>query len=221
MFITFVALPYYWIRSLFVRKYGDTQRIYKEMKMYPRHFFGIRGKSVRSIGDTTDKYDTCVYISNHQSHNDIFITLAAINKPIRFIAKKELFTSFVTGTFMKMSRSYPLDRENPRQSLTILKNAVDDVAKGYSVLAFPEGTRSHQKEMLPFKDGIFAMLRKVKVPIVPMYIKESYNEKQKEFSVYFGEPILPEQFSEMRGADLSDFVRSAMEDLKAKAYEAT
>lgn len=218
MFITFLVLPFYWIRSQFLRKSKNQEKIDRELRMYPRHYLGFRRIRIVMHGAQPNPKIPCMYVSNHQSHNDIFITLGSVNRPFRFIAKKELFTNFVTGTFMKMSRSYPLDREDPRQSLVVLKEAVDDIKNGASVLAFPEGTRSYRKEMLEFKDGIFAMLRKAKAPIVPMYIKESFNEKQKEFHVYFGDCVNPEEYEKMKGAELSEFIFSKMETLMNSAY---
>ncbi|QIK69719.1 1-acyl-sn-glycerol-3-phosphate acyltransferase [Erysipelothrix sp. HDW6C] len=218
MLITFLALPYYWVRSFFIRKSGDPEKIARELKTYPRDYFGIRGKKVTPIGDTTHIYPNCVYLSNHQSHNDIFIVLDAIQKPFRFIAKKELFSNPATGPFMRMSQSYPLDRDDPRQSLTQLKQAVNDINAGCSVLAFPEGTRSHQAEMLEFKAGMFSMLRKSTVPLVPLYIKDSFNEQTKNYEIYFGDPILPEVFQSMKGTELCDYVRARMEELKEHAY---
>ena len=218
MFVTFMVLPFYWIRAQFLRRFGSDEKKYKEMKMYPRHYFGFRGIKVVSHGFMPDEKTPIVFVSNHQSQNDIFITLSAINRPFRFIAKKELFENIITGPFMKMSESYPLDREDARKSLTMLKQAVDDANQGHSILAFPEGTRSYQKEMLPFKDGIFSMLRKVKVPIVVLYIKESYDESQKEMHVYFDEPLQVESFKNLKGIQLSELVKERMNQLKEEAY---
>ena len=120
-----------------------------------------------------------------------------------FVAKKELFERKVTGTFMKMSESYPLDREDARESLLLLRNVVKDVNAGHTAFAFPEGTRSYKSDMLPFKDGLFSMFRKADVPIVVMYIKESYNELQKDFHVYFSDPIQPKTFKPLKGQELS------------------
>lgn len=218
MAITILVLPFYWIRSQFLRRWGSDKKIHKEMKMYPRHYFGVRSIEVVSHNKNLDLNQNYVFVSNHQSHNDIFVTLAAINHPFRFVAKKELFESPVTGTFMKMSKSYPLDRDDARKSLNILKEAVADTKEGHSILAFPEGTRSRQKDLLEFKDGIFSMLRRVDVPIVSMYIKESFDETQSKMHVYFDTPLQPEEFNHLKGVELSNLVRDRMNKLKDEAY---
>lgn len=119
---------------------------------------------------------------------------------------------------MKMSDSYPLDREDARESLLLLRNVVKDVNAGHTAFAFPEGTRSYKSDMLPFKDGLFSMFRKADVPIVVMYIKESYNELQKDFHVYFSDPIQPETFKPLKGQELSELIFEVMNQLKDKAY---
>lgn len=218
MLVTFIALPYYWIRSFFIKKTGDELKIHKEMKTYPRDFFGIRGKKVKRIQVGQKMDETCIYVSNHQSMNDIFIAIDSVEEPFRFVAKKELFTNFVTGPFMKMTYSYPLDRDDPRQSLMMLKQVLVDIEAGHSVFAFPEGTRSRQAEMIEFKDGIFAMLRKAKVPMIPLYIKDSFDKKQKIYEVYYGEPVMPDTYNKMKGAELSAYMKARMNELKDIAY---
>lgn len=218
LFVTYLVLPVYWIRSFFFRKWGSEASIYKELKRYPKHYFGFRRIKIKIHGDQPAADVPVVYVSNHQSMNDIFVTLGSVNRQFRFIAKKELFDNPITGTFMRLTKSYPLNREDARESLMILKEAVNDVNNGASVLAFPEGTRSGKKELLEFKDGIFSMLRKAKAPIVPMYIKESFNEQQKEINVYFGEALQPEYFNKLKGVELSEAVFDIMQELMVEAY---
>lgn len=218
MFITFLVLPVYWIRSIIIKKFKLKNRVHRELKLYPKHYLGFRGIKVKVCGEQPASDVATIYLSNHQSMNDIFVTIAAVNKQFRFIAKKELFTNIVSGPFMSMSESYALDRDDARASLSLLKKAVADVDNGHSILAFPEGTRSHSKDLLEFKDGIFAILRRASAPIVVMYIKESFNEKQKEIEVYFGKTIEPSEYNKLKTKELSDLVFNNMQDLKSEAY---
>lgn len=218
MFITLLVLPFYWIKSQYLRRFGSKFQIQKEMKRYSKHYLGFRRIKVEIHGFKEDKDQNYIFICNHQSHNDIFVCLAAISQSFRFIAKKELFENFVTGTFMKMSQSYPLDRDDARESLTLLKKAVADVNNGVSVLAFPEGTRSYQKDLLEFKDGMFSVLRRAKAPMVFMYIKESYNEKQHVIHVYFSKLFPADKYNHLKGNVLSQYAFEEMNRLKVQAY---
>lgn len=213
MLITFIALPYYMLRAKRLLKKGSSSEIEKELKRYGDDYFGIRKKEIVTHGE--DNYlnlENCIFISNHQSHNDIFILLSCLKKPFRFIAKKELFDSFIFKDFMKLSKSYPLDREDDRASLLVLKKAVKDIQEEKaSVVVFPEGTRSHSDTMRPFKSGLFSMLRRAKTPFVPVYIHQSYSKKDDVYHVYFGKPITD---IKLKGPELSEIAYKSILQLQ-------
>lgn len=218
MLVTFMLLPFYWVRAHYLLRFGSEKAIRKELKRYPRHYFGFRGIKVIGHGKLPDQSVPSIYISNHQSMNDIFVAMAIVDRPVRFVAKIELFKNFITSPFMRLSKSYALDRSDAKQSLISLKQAVNDSKEGHTLVVFPEGTRSKRKEMLEFKDGIFQMLRKAESPLIPMYIKESYNEKQKDLHVYFGEAIMPETYQSMNGKELSIKVKAIMQSMYDDLY---
>lgn len=218
MFLTFMALPYYMIRCNILLKSKDKLKIKNELKRYGDDFLGIRSVKLKISGEENYlNLDNCVFVSNHQSHNDIFILLSGLKKQFRFIAKKELFSNFIFKNFMKLSQSYPLDRNDDRASLMVLKQAIKDInEEGASVVVFPEGTRSHGPMMGDFKVGLFSMIRRSKAPVVPIYIENSYESGAKEFRVQIGNPI---ETSGLSGADLCSLTQVAMERLKALSLQ--
>lgn len=216
MFLTFAALPYYMLRAKKLLKKGNFETVQKELKRYGDDFIGLRKERVIPHGEENYlNYENCIFVSNHQSHNDIFILLSCLKRPFRFIAKKELFDSFIFKNFMKLSQSYPLDREDDRASLLVLKDAVKDIKEDKaSVVVFPEGTRSHGAKMNPFKTGLFSMLKRAETPIIPVYIHESYKKNTKVFHVYFGEAIVDYK---LKGPALADFAYTSIEKLQNNA----
>lgn len=216
MLLTFIALPYYMIRCKILLKKQDPDLIRKELSRYGNDFLGIRNITLEIQGEAHYRdLDSCVFVCNHQSHNDIFILLAALKKQFRFIAKKELFTNFIFKKFMKLSESYPLDRKDDKASLLVLKQAVKDISETQaSVVVFPEGTRSHSPELGEFKVGLFSMLRRAKTPIVPIYIENSYEVGAKTFKVHIGAAIEPDGLS---GAALCDKSREAIIALQQRS----
>lgn len=215
MVITFCALPYYMSRTKKLLKNPDDEKIFIESKRWGNDFLGIRGKRVENIGqENYENLGNCIFVSNHQSHNDIFILLSAINRPVRFIAKKELFTSKIFRHFMKLSKSYPLDREDPRESMKVLKQVIQDLdSEKCNVVVFPEGTRSGSSEMLEFKVGLFSMLSRSETPIIPTYIHESFDSKRKVYKVSYGEAVYPKG---IKGQELSDLVKDRIKGLQNK-----
>ena len=218
MLLTFIALPYYMFRAKKLLKNGDARTIKKELKRYGDDFFSIRKKQIVTHGEENYlNLENCIFISNHQSHNDIFILLSCIKKPFRFIAKKELFDSFIFKDFMKLSQSYPLDRKDDRASLLVLKEAVKDIQEDKaSVVVFPEGTRSHSSQMNDFKTGLFSMLKRAKTPFIPVYIHNSYKDENNVYHVYFGEAI---DDYKLKGPELSKRAYSSIGKLQDEVFE--
>jgi 1-acyl-sn-glycerol-3-phosphate acyltransferase len=114
-----------------------------------------------------------IFMSNHQSNFDIFALLAAMPRQIHWIAKKELFDIPLFGPSMRRGGYIPLDRGDGRKALQSMDEAAATIHQGKSVVLFPEGTRTPDGNLLPFKRGGFILARKAAVPVVPVTINGS------------------------------------------------
>ena len=114
-----------------------------------------------------------IFMSNHQSNFDILTLLAIMPRQIYWIAKKELFDIPVFGTSMRRGGYIPLDRSDGRKALRSMDNAAAIIRSGKSVVIFPEGTRSRDLRLLPFKRGGFMLALRAGVPVVPVTINGS------------------------------------------------
>lgn len=114
-----------------------------------------------------------IFMSNHQSNFDILSLLASLPRQIYWIAKKELFDIPVFGTSMKRGGYIPLDRSDGRRALKSMDSAAAIIRAGKSVVMFPEGTRSRDLRLLPFKRGGFMLALRAGVPVVPVTINGS------------------------------------------------
>lgn len=114
-----------------------------------------------------------IFMSNHQSNFDIFALLAAMPRQIHWIAKKELFDIPLFGPSMRRGGYIPLDRGDGRKALQSMDEAATTIQQGKSVVLFPEGTRTPDGSLLPFKRGGFILARKAAVPVVPVTINGS------------------------------------------------
>jgi 1-acyl-sn-glycerol-3-phosphate acyltransferase len=153
-----------------------------------------------------------LFVSNHQGYFDIPLLLGFVDKPKSFIAKKELGDIPVFGRWMSRIKCVFIERENVRQSLRAFQEAAKILKTGYSIVIFPEGTRSKSSEMNPFKRGSLKLGTKSGVPIVPVAIDGSYlileaNKraiKPTEIFIKVFEPIDPKKLSKEEEAQLPD-----------------
>ena len=114
-----------------------------------------------------------IFMSNHQSNFDILALLATMPRQIHWIAKKELFEIPIFGPSMRRGGYIPLDRSDGRKALQSMDEAAATIHQGKSVVMFPEGTRTQDGKLLPFKRGGFILARKAEVPVMPVTINGS------------------------------------------------
>ncbi|MEZ4984329.1 MAG: HAD-IB family hydrolase [Saprospiraceae bacterium] len=116
-----------------------------------------------------------VFIFNHQSSADLLIAAKLIRRDALGIAKKELQTTPIIGQMLMASGAIFLDRKNKEKAIEALKPAVDALQSGTSIIIFPEGTRSYDYTLGPFKKGAFHIAMQAGVPVVPIVIKNAHD----------------------------------------------
>ncbi len=115
-----------------------------------------------------------VFICNHQSMLDIIFVPALLPTNIRFVAKKELGRVPLWGWILKNSAGIMVDRKNPRAAVASITQAIARLPRGFSVVVFPEGTRSADGCLQPFKKGAFHIARATGLPVVPIAIEGAH-----------------------------------------------
>ena len=156
-----------------------------------------------------------IYMGNHQGNFDIHALSIAIPRLFSWVAKEELFRVPLFGRAMRRAGYIALDRSDGRKALRSMRLAAERIAAGASVVIFPEGTRTVDGSLLPFKRGAFLLAAKAGVPIVPFTINGSreinprnrLELKPGTISVSFAQPILTAEVPE---GDLMERVREAI-----------
>jgi 1-acyl-sn-glycerol-3-phosphate acyltransferase len=118
-----------------------------------------------------DPQRSYIYMPNHQSNADIPLLLGRLPVQFRWLAKAELFRIPIFGRAMRGVGYISIDRSNRKSAFASLKRAAQTIRNGTSVLIFPEGTRSRDGRILPFKKGGFVLAVDAGVPIVPIVIR--------------------------------------------------
>ncbi len=172
--------------------------------------FGFRmvllsaGVKIRCIGKENVPTDRAVlYTANHRSYADIPIGYLTVPGVTGFIAKKQIKKVPSLSWWMTNMNCLFLDRDDMRQGMKTILAAIDNIKAGFSMFVMPEGTRNHQDEMLPFKEGTFKIAIKSGCPIIPVAITNSdaiYElhrpwVRKANVIIHYGKPIFVEDLT--------------------------
>lgn len=174
--------------------------------------------------ENVPKNEPVLYISNHRSYFDVPVAYVSLPTLTGFMAKKEIAKVPFLRTWMRFLQCLFLDREDIKQGLKTVLKGIEQVKSGYSVFISPEGTRNHEKEMLPFKEGSFKIAEKTGCAIVPVALSntdeifENHSPKIKATHVVieFGKPIYPESLDKEQRKFLGSHVQSIIRDMLEK-----
>ena len=159
-----------------------------------------------------------VYMANHQSNFDIPVLLGYLPVQFRWLAKAELFKIPVFGRAMLGAGYVKIDRFNQESAFESISEAAQKMKNGVSVMIFPEGTRSKDGRIRPFKKGGFVMAVDSGVPIVPVIIrgtlpimaKSSLRINRGDVEMEIAKPIDTIDYSRETKEELMDRVRSVI-----------
>jgi 1-acyl-sn-glycerol-3-phosphate acyltransferase len=124
--------------------------------------------------DTIPTNQPLIIVANHQGAADIPVLLAYLPVCFRFAIKKELFDIPVFGWYLKAAGYFPINRELVLSAYKMVENIIEILKSGESVMIFPEGTRTRDGSLGPFKRGSLMAALKSGAPILPVAISGSY-----------------------------------------------
>ncbi|NTU68370.1 MAG: 1-acyl-sn-glycerol-3-phosphate acyltransferase [Chlorobiaceae bacterium] len=176
---------------------------YRMASWWGRFSARVVGIRVEVVGqEHYDPAGTYLIVSNHAGMADIPLILASIHLNLRFVAKEELGRVPLLGRVMKGSGYVLIKRGQNREALQSLLEAAKRLREGRSMHIFPEGTRSEDGRLLPFKRGAFIIASKAGVPVLPVSIigshlitpKKSLKIRRGAVKLVIGEPIDPASY---------------------------
>ena len=156
--------------------------------------------------------------SNHQGMFDVLAIAATCDRPLGTVLKKELKDVPFLKQIIACTKSFPMDREDVRQSLTVIQSVIKEVNSGRSYLIFPAGTRSKSSnDLLEFHNGSFRCALKTKCPVIPIALVDCYKvldqkgSKPVTVQIHYLKPIPYEEYQDMNTKDLAALVRDRIE----------
>ena len=152
----------------FFDKTGDMQG--RLARVWARTLLGASGIQVDVEGlEHIDPNASYVFIANHLSYMDTPVALAHIPVQFRFLAKRGLFQIPLLGSHLRRTGHIPVPRGDPRASVKTMQVAAETIqSKKISLLIFPEGGRSQDGVLRPFKEGGAYIAIRAGVPLVPL-----------------------------------------------------
>lgn len=225
--VLFVALTGFWVQlllfllTIFDRNRRLPGRMYRKMgwwsaKISPAWHFRVAGEVPAYRPRRT------VVVSNHQSQGDPFL-ISGLPWEMKWLGKKELFKIPFVGWSMVLAGDIALNRGERDSAKSAMAKCADYLRRDMPVMIFPEGTRSRDGELLPFKAGAFRLAIEEQADILPLAVagtrfalpKGSWKVGRSDGLVTVGEPISTE------GMTLDDIdalmarTRAAIEALRA------
>jgi 1-acyl-sn-glycerol-3-phosphate acyltransferase len=152
-----------------------------------------------------------VLVSNHQSFLDPLFCGTPIKKQLHFLARDTLFTNRFFGWLISSVNTIPVKQDEA--DLTAMRKVIAKLKEGCSVCLFPEGTRTSDGKITPFKPGISLLCRRGQAAIVPVLIDGAFEcwprhkkifSPGKKISVCYGKTITAQQVKEMDDRQLAD-----------------
>lgn len=235
MFRTLYWFIYFWlyqVGAIFKLKKAD--RLLEEGKIAERDALAtpevirwanallkVAGCKVERIGgEHLIKDRPVLYVSNHQGNFDIPILLGTIPGSKGFVAKDSIEKMPLVSKWMKHIHCVFMNRENLRQSAAAINEGIKNLKAGYSMVIFPEGTRSLDGELLEFKPGALKLGTKPAVPIIPITIdgsihmmpKGSIAIKPSKVRVVIHPPIMPEDYADKDTTELAESIKATIQN---------
>lgn len=182
----------------------------------------IAGVKVTVNGKENMPDEAALYVGNHRSYFDILVLYVQCKNVTGFIAKDSMEKIPSLRVWMRYLYCLFLKRDDLKQGMKVILQAIDYVKQGISVCVFPEGTRNKGEELsvLPFKEGTFKIALKTGCPIVPVSLNhtadifENHVPKMKKTHVVveYGKPIYPSDLDKEAQKHIGATCRAIIEE---------
>ncbi len=151
----------------------DDPALHVVPKKWAKRFMKMTGSTISIEGYEHMPEGAVVFVGNHESDFDIPLLIGSFEKPLGFVAKKETESIPLISSWMRVIGCVFMDRNSRKGAIHGLKQGIEKVKNGHSLVIFPEGTRNRGGDVLEFKAGSLRLAKDGLAPIVPIVIEGS------------------------------------------------
>lgn len=210
-----------------MRKYAYHPKKYSEIERYSLVnyviSFMVKSGKIRTEAyglENLPKEGGYMMYPNHQGKYDVLGIVRTHKKPCSFVMDKDKSYTILVREFVDLLQAKRLEKDNPRQGITIINQVAKEVANGKRYILFPEGGYkfNNKNELGEFKAGSFKIALKSKAPIVPVALIDSY----KVFNsfhfgpittyVYYLKPIAYEEYKDLKTQEIAELVKNRIQE---------
>ena len=218
----FWRVPGAWLKLCRYAKHTDR---YPEQEKYDhiRYIMELAVKSgnidlIITGQDKLPQENGFILYGNHQGMFDVVALVATFPRILGAVFKKELANIPFLKQVIACTKSFAMDREDVRQSLTVIQKVTEEVKLGRNYLIFPEGTRSKKGNVMgDFHGGSFRCVVKAKCPIVPVAFIDSFKVldqkgcKKVGVQIHFLEPIPFAEYGHLKTVEVAQLVKDRIQ----------
>jgi len=182
-------------------------------------FFDLKTYGVKNVPKTGG----VLLVSNHQSYLDPILVGVQVFRPISYLAKSELFRNPIFGWFIRGLNAFPV--RQGAGDVGAVKETILRLQEGGALNIFPEGSRSEDGQLQPIERGASLVIRRAKVPVVPVVIDGSFRAWPRGRKFFRDSPVRllygpPMELAHLRPDEISKTIdatfRAMLKELKAK-----
>ena len=223
-------IPAAWVKLCKYAKHTDEysyEEKYKHIRYILKHVCKSGNIDLQVTGvENIPQEDGFLMCGNHQGIFDIVAIVESFERPIAGVFKKELSDIPFLKQVIQCTHSFPMDRQDVRQSMQVIQSVTKELQKGRNIVIFPEGTRSKLGNVMgEFHAGTFKSVLKSKAPIVPFAFVDSFKVLDQDgcgplaVQLHYLKPIYYQEYQGMNTQELAALVKERIGDAIQKHLE--
>ena len=220
-------VPAAWVKLCKYAKHTDEysfEEKYKHIRYILKHVCKSGNIDLQVTGlENLPKEDGFLMVGNHQGIFDIVAIVDSFDRPLAAVLKKELAEIPFLKQVIQCTKSYPMDREDVRQSMKVIQATAKELMAGRNMIIFPEGTRSKNgNQMGEFHAGSFKCATMAKATIVPFAFIDSFKVLDQDgceplkVQLHYLKPITYEEYKDMKTNEIASLVKSRIANVIEK-----